>query len=235
MTPPTFDRSLALICARASAAAYELDDGKRAALLAAADLRELGFLQARSDARLLVAQTAIGEVLWAFQGTQFTAIEIPIILENLKTSPVAVASGGNVMEGYWDQLQALEPFLSEISPPDIITGHSLGGSVANIGANTLTFVLPPLLVTFGAPRCADAAFWATARLLPLRIEHESDPAPRHPLNSDYLQPVGDWWLHDGAVTLCDHRPTIIDMVTSWGDHAINGYIAALQALPGATP
>lgn len=229
--PPAFDRSLALLCARASAAAYELDDGERRALLAATALQELGFIQARTDARLLVAQTMAGEVVWAFQGTQFTAVEIPIILENLKTSPVAVVSGGNVMEGYWDQLQALAQSLSEPPAPDIITGHSLGGTVANLSANTLPLALPPRLVTFGAPRCADAAFWDAARVRPLRIEHESDPAPRHPVGSDYLQPAGVWWLHDGAVTLCDHRPTIINMVTSWGDHAIDGYIVALEALP----
>lgn len=229
---PAFDRSLALLCARASAAAYELDDGKRRAMLAAAALQELGFLQARTDARLLVVQTAAGEIGWAFQGTQFTALEIPIILENLKTDPIAFAGGGHVMEGYWDQLQALMQFLSEPPAPSFITGHSLGGSVANLAANTLTFAQPPRLVTCGAPRCADAAFWAAARVLPMRIEREKDPAPRHPLDSDFIQPAGVWWLHNGGVQLCDHRPTLIDMALGWSYHAIvDSYVAALEALP----
>lgn len=232
MTVPAFDRALALLCARASAAAYEIDDGKRRVLLAAAALQEIGYIQARSNARLLIAETIAGEVLWAFQGTQFTAIEIPIILENLRTSPVALAGGGNVMAGYWDQLQALAPFLSPPPPPTIITGHSLGGCVANLCANTLPFVRPPRLVTFGAPRCADAALWAGARVRPLRIEREKDPAPRHPLNSDFIQPAGVWWLHSGSVQLCDHRPTLIDMALGWPYHAIvESYIAALEALP----
>lgn len=244
---PAFDRAVALMCARASAAAYELDDGKRRAMLAAAALHELGFIQARSDARLLVAETMAGEVLWSFQGTQFTKAELPIILENLKTGPVclgldnapvrdgdtrAITGWPRVMAGDWDQLQALVPHLDGVPEPSIITGHSLGGSVANLAANTLPFARAPRLVTFAAPRCADAAFWARARVLPMRIEREDDPGPRWPITGPWIQPPGVWWLHAGTVTFCDHRPTLVDMVTGWPQHSItDGYVPDLEALP----
>lgn len=226
-----FDRSRALQGARASAAAYELDDGKRRALLGAASLQELGFLQGRSDARLLVVETMAGEIWWVFQGTQFTRREWPSILANLTETPQDVGDGRRVMSGYWRQLEALMPFLAELPAPDGMLGHSMGGTIAHLAANLLPLPRLPWLMTYGAPCCADAAFWAAAKVLPVRIIHESDPAPRWPLTGPYVQPGLAWWLHAGGIALSDHRPSLLDLVRSWGDHDENAYIAALEALP----
>jgi lipase (class 3) len=237
MTVPAFDRAVALTCAWASAAAYELDDGKRHAMLAAKALQERGFIQARSAARLLVVETLAGDVIWAHQGTQFDRREVASIDANFDFEPVA-QGGGLVMRGYRRQLEALAPRFPELPVPTIITGHSAGGSEANQNANTLALELCrksprlPRLVTFGAPRCADAAFWANAPVRPMRIERESDPAPRWPLDTPFVQPDGVWWLHDGGIQLCGHRPTLTDMATGWQYHPIiESYIAALEALP----
>lgn len=230
---PAFDRSLALTCARASQAAYELDDRKRAMLLGAAALHETGYIQARNDARVLIAETMAGDILWAFQGTQFERLEEESIAANLRTTPSPMPGGRSVMAGYKWQLDALADLLIQLPRPSIVTGHSLGGAVANLAANlVLGDIVPAVqLVTFGAPLCGDAGFWLWAPVLPtMRIEHESDPAPRWP-PGPYIQPGKVWWLHAGAVTLCDHRPSELDLVLDWGHHPIARYIAALDALP----
>jgi hypothetical protein len=237
LTAPPFDRVAALACAWASAAAYELDDDKRRAMLAPRALRELGYVQARNDARLLVVENMAGDVIWAHQGTQFDRLERDSIDANFDTTAVPLG-GGLGMRGYKRQLEALAPFLPDLPVPSLITGHSAGGSEANQNANTLALELtrkspqPLRLITFGAPRCADAAFWAAAPVRPMRIECENDPAPRWPLDTPFVQPDGVWWLHAGGVQLCDHRPTLTDMATGWERHPIiDSYIADLEALP----
>lgn len=111
----TLDLKLALICAQASQAAYEEDPGKRGALLEAAGLVERRYIDARRDARALLCAHASAGVILAAQGTQFTRAEIASIIENLKTEPIHVPGvAGLMMQGYWEQVQALLPDLAGV-------------------------------------------------------------------------------------------------------------------------
>lgn len=210
------DIGLALTLARACQAAYELNAGKRKALLDAAGLTEARYVQGPRDARALVCSGRWRII--AVQGTQFTAGELPSILENVKTEPVDRGGGAKVMLGYWEQWQALEPLLDG-EEADYATGHSMGGAVVHLSS------LLGQRVTFGAPKCANAAFYASVRW-PTRLVNERDIAPTHPELS-YWQPGNTEWLHNGKLIEVSERSTVNN---SFEDHMIENYIAALAAL-----
>jgi predicted lipase len=231
--PAAFDKALALLGIKAADAAYEIEDVDRRDLLTKAGLSELGYIQARSDARALIVEHPVYGIGHCIQGTQFTALEIPIILENLRCDAVAVGAG-RVHAGYWDQVQALLPGLAQAPSPAFIVGHSLGGSAASLYANTGAFPVTTRLLTYGAPRCADAAFWQSAKIWPTRFTNERDPAPVWPFcEKIYTQPGLEWWLHRGeAAVECAAiaaRPTWNDW---WPDHFSTEYIAQLEHFAG---
>ncbi len=236
MTP--LDLPAARLIARASVAAYVHDDAMRAAILATMGLQEQGYFVGRDDSACLVAETMAGEVLWVPRGTEFTPETLPSIRANLETRAVDVGGGHHVMAGYERQTCYLLPRLRQAPEPDLIGGHSLGGCVANIMAQTVPWKKAPrLCITLGAPRHGDAAFNAEATIPRLRIERENDPAPRWPIElaDVFEQPPGDWWLHDGTVMFCDHRPMLGALLFGWGDHAAVKYDGDLVALVSFHP
>lgn len=216
------DLALALLCARASQAAYEFDGEKRGALLKAAGLNEVSYIQGAHDARALVAVTREVIVL-AFQGTQFSEGEIASDFENVETSPVPLKLG-QAVRGYMEQYKALSPYLPGA---DVVTGHSMGGAVAHLHLIVGLFANP--CITFGAPKCADDAAWANVAR-PSRFVHERDFAPDWP-PLGYTQPGPMLWLHEGKLVETDARDTLNISVT---DHAIEKYVSALQGLQGTT-
>jgi hypothetical protein len=230
---PDFDLDLALLCARLSAAAYELDDAKRQALVTAAGAIEVNYVAARNDARLLVAQTPSIGIIHAFQGTQFSKGELASIVENLRVDPIFIGNERRVLEGYWDQLQALIPFFAQLPLPDLCTGHSMGGAIASLAQRGRR---PP--ITFGAPKAANAAFWHSAEWTPQRVVRAWDFAPGWPLLPlDYVQPGPEFWLHHNG-----HGPLIIERVAARPglsnvieDHAVDLYVADLAALAPPQP
>lgn len=220
----------ALLYAYACEAAYELDATARAALLSAAKITELSYVQGKDDARALLCRDWTGRTILAFQGTQFSRGEILSILSNLEVAPTAWR-GGRVETGYLDQVRDLAPQLAMLAQPDVITGHSLGGVMAEIYGEMIA-ITPQIVISFGAPKCADIAFWNTARVHPVRIVNERDAAPVWPPWEGYTQPGNMLWLHreDAAASLTEmrNRPVPADSVS---DHMIETYIANLEALP----
>jgi hypothetical protein len=226
---PVADIATVLLCARLSKAAYVTDDAARAAALPPGVV-ERGYVIGREDARALVCEVPRIGVAYAFQGTQFTKGELASIWENFRIHRVDVGNGRGVMAGYDAQLQALRSGLNDAPAPDLVTGHSMGGDIAELFLNidSHAFCVPvPLLVTFGAPKCADASFWRAATVMPRRIVHARDFAPCWPFVSDFLQPGTEGWLHDGVLEEVASRPVAADSVD---DHEIDAYIAALEAL-----
>jgi hypothetical protein len=233
---------LVLLLAQACNASYcDRDPRARAAILDAAALVEDAYLFGANDAHALICHSDATEALpaqriLAFTGTEFSEGEIPSIMSNVKAWPFDLGGGHEVDSGYWEQLQSILPVL----PPDFdltaITGHSMGGCVAHLYANT-HWKGPALpVVSFGAPKCANAPFWADAGNQPLRYVHGRDFAPVWPyLPDEWEQPGAQMWLHDGpdGAMVCEpnlHRPVMPDSIA---DHAITAYIAALAAAGGA--
>lgn len=232
--------SLALICARACEAAYELDQAKRLVLLNAAGLVEDAYVQGAQDARALIchpldAAPAGGRIL-AFQGTQASRGELPSIFANLEVDSVTRPGGAAVHDGYWTQTQDLAVALLDLRDVDIVTGHSMGGAIAHLFVNSI-FPAIGTLITFGAPKCANQAFWDSATTVPSRIVNGRDPAPLWPfIPSTFVQPSPQLWLHGhDDVVLFEptfHRPTAPDQL---GDHGIDAYIARLALLTAPAP
>lgn len=227
----TFDLRLALLCAQASDAAYMESAADRAVYLASTGLAETAYLVGARDARALVCEHSLYGTILAFQGTQFSKGEIESIAANLDTTRVPAAEGF-MMEGYWRQAMALAPQLDALHPK-VVTGHSLGGATAHLYVNGTGAPLPDVLITFGAPKCADHVFWEAPRLLPIRFIRERDGAPNWPAD-DFDQPDNPFlWLHGGMVTDTIGRP-FFPLNDSVEDHASELYVSDLQALQGAT-
>lgn len=222
-----------LSLAVASNAAYELDTIARASLLETASLRELNYFQASGDARALLARHDTEGLVLAFQGTQFSAFEIPSIFADIEVAPAYLGAGVEVHLGYYQQyLALLKVFPTTFAMPLTMTGHSMGGAIAHLAAN-LFAMAPTRCVSFGAPKCGNLAFWRQARLLPERVVHEADAAPLWPLLPEtYEQPLPQLWLRDsGAIeSLATPRPVPPDSIS---DHAPGAYLAALRK--GAAP
>jgi len=228
------DFETAFIAMTAANAAYEEDDALRGALLIPAGLQEIAYLQGANDARALVAQTSSGRQVIAFQGTRFTALEIQSILENLKDDPVDLGGSRLVMRGYYEQLQALEPFLAKLLPWKenlIVTGHSMGGTVAILYAGTVPLPEGSCLFAFGSPKCANSTFYETALLRPLRYVVSEDPAPEYPfLESIYSQPNEPWiWVEDKVTHLVPSGFARPGIIFDWFDHMPDNYLKVISS------
>ena len=227
----SIDLALARTCLAACDAAYDFDPAERATALAAAGLTEVTYLQASQDARALVCSKD-GQLYLAFQGTQFSALEISSIVENLKVDPVDIGGGRQVTDGYWQQLTDLLPACIEAvaGRPCIVTGHSLGGTLAHMALATPLYVTAQAVVSFGAPKTANDAFWQAADKTRLtRLVNDSDFAPIWPLlPQEWVQPdTGEWWLHGGGMEFLAGRDTRPVATDSIGDHMLPAYAKAL--------
>lgn len=235
-----------LLLARLSALEYSVDEDWVAAGVNALGLGFIG--QVGSDeCQALVADWPMGSssakrdspnsetrAVVCFRGTQVLEnTSLPEIGDDLDLHRLPAPSGvGFVHRGFWAPLAALWPRIAALLPAGaspIYTGHSLGGARAHLASALLSGEA----ITFGAPKAADAAFWAylypTDRP-PLRIVHEEDFAPGwSPLLPWSTHPAGAiGWLHSGRLYRVSARTTWIN--ESVLDHSIDRYVAALAAL-----
>lgn len=225
------DLKRTILLAQACNAAYELDATARLTMLSFVGLVEDAYVIGANDSRALICHSIDGSMRGLFfQGTQFTKGEIPSIMENIKVWPIKV-NGFDVDSGYWQQVASLTIALPPLDGLTDIAGHSMGGCIAHLYANTAKVPDGVTLTSFGAPKCAGAAFWAAAKHLPTRIVNQRDFAPVWPyLPDEWEQPGEQWWVHDGVCEPNLHRPVMPDSIP---DHMPDKYIAALQAcLPG---
>jgi hypothetical protein len=131
----------------------------------------------------LIGETPDGCVL-AFRGTLPPADTGSLAdwLEDLDASPVTdPAYAGLVHAGFRDGLAGLWPLLAPPPGPLFITGHSMGGALAQMAAYRLG-PRSPVVVTFAAPRCGDATFAAALGIAAqvIRYENQGDIVPTVP-------------------------------------------------------
>lgn len=226
------DKALILRCAFACEAAYEEDHAARFALLEASGLVEIAYVQGSGDARALLCNPKAdpAQIILAFQGTQFTRWELASIFANFECETVDLGGGRLVHAGYLGQVQSLMAQLAVLAAPRIVTGHSMGGAMAELYAN-LDNAPAVTLLTFGAPKCANILFWNVAKNVPVRIVNERDPAPLWPPFDGITQPGDIEWLHretaQSSLTELRNPPVNSDVV---GDHFLEAYVPNLEVL-----
>jgi hypothetical protein len=227
-----FDRAGAIKAWATCAASYVSTPEGRATILAPYGMQEIAFVQGRDDSACLVTESMDGTIRWTPRGTVFTIETMASIESNLDTSPLDIGEGRLVATGYHQQFADLMPLLlGKVPDPDELDGHSMGGAVADLMAQTVPWKkTPERLITLGKPLHANAVYNRISPVPAIRIENETDPAPRwDPERDDVLeQRPGVWWLHDG-ITLCDHRPALVSFVTGWTYHHAARYGIGLSA------
>jgi len=157
-----------------------------------------------------------GTALISFRGTQ--PDEIRHLVTNLQAQQLEWhESGGRVHAGFAKAArgvlpQVLDWLAGEARPRSrlILTGHSLGGALATLGASVLE---PEMLITLGSPRVGDTEFVATlSHINVARLVDGCDVVTQ-------LPPALSFYAHAGAVTYItcisgecveDPAPTMIE-------------------------
>lgn len=214
-----------LAFAKLSSAAYMVDDKAMVTSLGMGWIGQVATNQCQAT-----VCTWGGYSIIAIRGTQVTTnLSIPELFDDVAGDVIRLPGGYRVHLGFWMPLTDLWPQINAILPHDgqpLIVGHSLGG----VRAHLAKFIIPEAeVVSFGAPKGADDAFWKSAYdSPPMRVVHEKDFAPAWPWDGPWTQPADLAWLHAGTFTLVPKRP---GWNVSVEDHSIDtGYIAALAAL-----
>jgi len=168
----------------------------------------------------------------AFQGTR--------VIENLDIVELWDDVNGNIVHldgmrvhaGFYKPLAEMMPnvinIMNTLPGQPLITGHSLGGVRSHLAK---AFFSTAQIVSFGAPKGADDAFWSHyyPDYPPTRVVHEKDFAPGWPYDGPWTQPSKLTWLHEGNISIVENRGS--GMQISISDHSIDkGYIAALTLL-----
>lgn len=181
-----------------------------------------------------------GYCVVVLQGTRvLESISLPEIWDDFDSGAVILPNpnGGQTLRvhsGFWLPLAALWPRIQGLTLeglPLLVTGHSLGGARAH-----LTPALAPVaaVVSFGAPKSADDAFWAAYYPIepPLRVVYERDFAPNWPYEPSWLtHPAAVAWLTGGKLIETQRRP---GFSFNELDHRIDAaYMAAFTKLVAA--
>ena len=102
--------------------------------------------------------------------------------------PAVNESGGRVHQGFLDAFMSVREQIAQYLPraegvPIYITGHSLGGALATLGAVYLSGWGPAACYTFGAPRVGDKEFSKRLQTSVYRVVNPLDTVPRVPARS----------------------------------------------------
>ena len=186
LPPPAFLAELA----RLSELAYEQPEKVRREL----HPRQVTFVEAGDTQAILVEDSERRIV--AFRGTQFLEdASWADIRANLRFRKAAW-SKGKVHRGYRQAYLTIHPGLSALvgkrpmKKPLVLTGHSLGGSLAVLASSVIDH---DLCVTFGAPRVGNRNFAGSLSGL-LRIVNHQDIAPKVPFLLGYRHGGRAWRL-----------------------------------------
>ena len=223
-----------LLLARLSSLEYTTDVD---ALAAGVNALGLGFVGqvGNAERQALVADwTARKRPVVIFQGTRVLEnTDLAEIGDDLDLHKMTAPNGaGFVHRGFFAPVADIWPAIVRLLPADaapIYAGHSLGGVSAHYGP---AFRAGDA-VSFGAPKGADAAYWASlyaAGGAPVRIVHEEDFAPGwSPALPWSTHPAGAiGWLHCGRLYRVERRTTWFN--ESLIDHSVDRYVAALASL-----
>lgn len=243
MTPT--ERRILLRCAELSAQVYERAPGHSGCKLVESGAAQMIWTE---DAKHIYA---------CVRGTQVTENwSWPDIAANFNMglAPWWRNAIAHAHSGYQDQAYALTSAVAHLvhgararKKDLILTGHSMGGAVAQLlGArfNAIPFVR---VVSFGAPRVGDSIMMLMQCPIQHSIVFENDIAPKHPaFLHGYRSPATEWHLHaDGVLHVRTPKwyHKMIVPLTPWGvtagflDHRVQNYVDALRLTQqgGSTP
>jgi len=218
------------------------------------EFRKLVFAEHLTDvhAQLLVKGNAeagvisvpgSGEATVVFRGTSTDSMEDVRANTKVKRVPFKhmPEPQAEVHLGYYGQARRINPLiLSELARLSIkevtVTGHSLGGVVAEIWAamaDTVECLTVKEVISFGAPRPGDKAFADhLEKVVPkvIRVVNGYDIAPKWPSAiTGYRHPGVVWWF-DGSGNLVEdkgnrwHEFFPGPQAKGWADHRIGQYI-----------
>jgi triacylglycerol lipase len=191
MLNPEFDLDDAILCARASAAAYDAVRGQRLPFGHIVHVSECG--------QACVIDSLRGRIL-AFRGT--SAIE-----EWLEDADAMLSlnphGDGYIHKGFARHFARMWPFVKDQHRPRWICGHSLGGAMAVLAAVCLDEIhgLRSPVYTFGSPRVGNREFAASFMPVLYRVVNDIDPVPRVPLEFCYRHVGTPAFVADDQVTL----------------------------------
>lgn len=230
-----------LEAARLSAAAYVDDRAAREAAIAALSLSAVDTYE-NGDHRALLCGDGRGRFVLVLCGTRFSDGNLHELFDDEDVLPVELPFGLKVMAGFHAGMADLYKWALDRLPaaaPIELTGHSLGGARAHLAP---LFIDPPRIrqiTSFGAPKAANRAYWATYAGVPLRrVVNGRDLWAGYPWLGDWVQPAPLYWL--------DARPSggaeiLTTTEDRWpggiraGDHSIDsGYCKNLAAIAAAS-
>lgn len=175
------------LLAELSLAAYDTSETKLLSKLADLNVSDCRLIEdVQTDTQALVARTRQA-ILVAFRGTEPTRLKDLLTDVDLELVP---GSLGDVHRGFWrslgsiwDPLQRAIASLQDGRRHLWLTGHSLGGALAQLAVARLIEMRRPVqgLYTYGAPRCGSLQFADEydrhARHYSFRIVNEADIIP----------------------------------------------------------
>ena len=206
----------------------------------------------RTDAQAFsVSDKEVGFCIVAFRGTEsFKDVRIDLSIWPTKVD------GSRVHKGFYSQWAALKPSVMQLMhdcPQKVyVTGHSLGGAVANLAALDMARQFPSkqiFVYTFGSPRVGNMAFvneYAKHVSSSVRVVRKSDPIPlvppfpfyKHPEcecirydDYDMLIPPSRWEgvFSRWGLTLCNVLGSVFGLKRRPSKHhGIDAYIKASQ-------
>ena len=162
--PPRFDLQVATLLAHAARLVYENPLTQQAEITEQLGMDELSFFDLDETQALVAANDEL--ILVAFRGTEPTALAdwITDLNLDLMRGPL----GGEVHSGFYDSLSNIwcdfdgevRRLQSRKPRPLFVTGHSLGGAMANLAVARWVELRRPVhsLYTFGQPRAGDKVF-----------------------------------------------------------------------------
>ncbi|MDA7915706.1 lipase family protein [Verrucomicrobia bacterium] len=133
-----------------------------------------------------------GGSIFCFRGTEIDSLRN--ILTDLHLTLGSWKQGGKIHSGFhsaWETISAWfqEELITHRVTKVHLTGHSLGGALALLGAETCQ-ALSPVVYTFGAPRVGDADFAESVQATHFRMVNNNDLVPQ--------MPPGPIYQHDSS-------------------------------------
>ena len=235
-----------------SLAAYETRESKVRRELAERGVTDCRLVEvAETDTQALVGRAGRA-IIVAFRGTEPSRMQDLMTDLNLQFVPGPM---GQVHRGFLASLESIaDKLLDAVTSRQDgkrllwITGHSLGGALAQLTVACLIRMRRPVqgLYTFGAPRCGDAKFAGEfdrqARHYSFRIVNEQDVVPKvAPQFLGYQHAGRHCLLDDDGRLSIDSQPrgdlvsSLADAFTMFfdgeDDHSLaSGYLPKLAAL-----
>jgi len=157
--------------------------------MTSAGFRHVGSLKKQSHSCFIFEQDDF--IIIAFRGTQLHGRNgISDYLTDIQVRQHSLSNGIQVHRGFYKAFQEvfpgsgmLEEIITGLSPdkPIWITGHSMGGALALLTANSIKD-RPVLVYTFGSPKVGNKCFVDSLTFRHHRIVNQGDPVPTLPPN-----------------------------------------------------